>query len=312
MITHPLVPDADVGAPLPPFANKNVPHRTYMSRINTAAEEVALAADEPKSKFGEKQPLGALTMVYRDYDLLERWYNYYKEQIGAENIYIYSHGNDPKHREIAEGENVMNVPRDESFRLFEVNRWRMMGFFASAMLEFYRYMIVSDVDEFVVADPQTGMTAAEYIAHHYSTPKALKKSHPSGSRSSTFPIRDLCRLNGTRPFCRAAGSSGPTATTANPASSGVLFHSAPVGTGIRLGHAICRTISISCISSSSTGRSLRIARSARKRSCKRPRMPAVWLPTSTRGTTRSPIITGSSRTPNTRERTSSRRLSGSG
>ncbi|MDB9765967.1 hypothetical protein OAB03_01460, partial [Planktomarina temperata] len=60
----------------------------------------------------------------------------------------------------------MNVPRDESFTLFEVNRWRMMGFFASAMLEFYRYMIVSDVDEFVIADPKTGGNVYDYIQKH--------------------------------------------------------------------------------------------------------------------------------------------------
>jgi hypothetical protein len=111
---------------------------------------------------------------------LERWYKYYKDQIGAENIYIYSHGNDPRHREIAPDANVMNVPRDESFTLFEVNRWRMMGFFASAMLEFYRYMIVSDVDEFVIADPKTGGNVYDYIQKHYLTAQSPKNISPLG------------------------------------------------------------------------------------------------------------------------------------
>ena len=179
-LQHPLVTTAETAKPTPKFARKNVPHRINMAKSNTALEEYVLATEGPKSKFGTKQPLGVLTMVYRDYDLLERWYNFYKRQIGAENIYIYSHGNDPKHREIAPDANVMNVPRDESFTLFEVNRWRMMGFFASAMLEFYRYMIVSDVDEFIIADPKTGMTTAEYIAAHYNKPDAPKNISPLG------------------------------------------------------------------------------------------------------------------------------------
>ena len=180
VLPHPLVRTAEAGKPTPKFAHKNTPHKIHMAKSHTEAEEHVMAADKPLSKFDMKKPLGALTMVYKDYDLLERWYNYYKAQIGAENIFIYSHGNDPKHREIAPDANVMNVPRDESFTLFEVSRWRMMGFFASAMLEFYQYMIVSDVDEFVIADPKTGGNVAEYIQKHYNGPKAPKNISPLG------------------------------------------------------------------------------------------------------------------------------------
>ena len=178
-LVHPLVPMAEIGKPIPNYGHKNIPHATYMANINTDTENHAMNT-EPLSKHGQKQPLGVLTMVYKDYFFLERWYKYYKDQIGAENIYIYSHGNDPRHREIAPDANVMNVPRDETFTLFEVNRWRMMGFFASAMLEFYRYMIVSDVDEFVIADPKTGGNVYDYIQKHYLTAQSPKNISPLG------------------------------------------------------------------------------------------------------------------------------------
>ena len=56
----------------------------------------------------------------------------------------------------------------------------MMGFFASAMLEFYRYMIVSDVDEFVIADPKTGGNVYDYIQKHYLTAQSPKNISPLG------------------------------------------------------------------------------------------------------------------------------------
>lgn len=118
-----------------------------------------------------KKPLGAVTMVYEDYFFLERWYDHYRRQVGAENLYVFSHGNDPRHREIADGANVMNVPRDPSMQKFDRRRWRMMGLFASGMLEFYRWMVVSDVDEILVLDPRAGDSIPGYLAANYGDPR---------------------------------------------------------------------------------------------------------------------------------------------
>ncbi|MGB0800036.1 MAG: hypothetical protein ACPGRD_12035, partial [Planktomarina sp.] len=66
-----------------------------------------------------KNPLGVVGMVYQDYAMLQRWYDYYAAQVGPENLFVFSHGNDPKHREIAKGANVINVPRDPAMTKFD-------------------------------------------------------------------------------------------------------------------------------------------------------------------------------------------------
>jgi hypothetical protein len=84
-LVHPLVPMAEIGKPIPNYGHKSIPHATFMANLNTDTENHAMNT-EPLSKHGQKQPLGVLTMVYKDYFFLERWYKYYKDQIGAENI----------------------------------------------------------------------------------------------------------------------------------------------------------------------------------------------------------------------------------
>ncbi len=114
-----------------------------------------------------KKPLCAVTMVYSDYFFLERWYRYYSQQIGAENLFILSHGNDPKHRDIAPDANVINVPRDPNMTKFDRRRWRMMGQIASGLLEFYNWALVSDVDEILIVDPDKASGLLPYLSSQY-------------------------------------------------------------------------------------------------------------------------------------------------
>ena len=114
-----------------------------------------------------KSLLGVATMVYQDYFFLERWYDYYSKQVGAENLYVFSHGNDPKHRSIAKDANVINLPRDETMFKFDRRRWRALGHCATGLLEFYNWMIVADVDEIVVVDPDAAPTIPDYLIKNY-------------------------------------------------------------------------------------------------------------------------------------------------
>lgn len=128
-----------------------------------------------------KKMLGVVTMLYEDYFFLERWYEYYSKQVGAENLYVFSHGNDPKHREIAKNANVMNLPRDVSMFKFDRRRWRMMSHLASGLLDYYNWMIVTDVDEIVVVDPNAAPTLVDYILENYDAPGVnLKNISPLG------------------------------------------------------------------------------------------------------------------------------------
>lgn len=118
-----------------------------------------------------KQPLGVATMVHGDYFFLERWYRYYKSQVGAQSLYIFSHGGDPEHRRIAPDANVINIPRDETMHRFDRRRWRMLSNFTSGMLQFYHWMILADVDELVVVDPDVSAGLVDHLQARYWDPE---------------------------------------------------------------------------------------------------------------------------------------------
>jgi hypothetical protein len=126
-----------------------------------------------------KSPLGVLTMVYQDYDLLQNWVNYYEKQVGREHLYVLSHGNDPEHRRIADGCNVINIPRDPTMFQLDRRRWFLIGQFINGLLRYYSWMIASDVDEIVVLDPDIGDSVPKYL-ERFNTPRAPKSISPFG------------------------------------------------------------------------------------------------------------------------------------
>lgn len=115
-----------------------------------------------------KNILGVVTMVFEDYDLLKRWYDYYAGQVGPENLYVFSHGNDPKHRRIAKGANVISIPRDPSMQKFDQRRWTMLGAFTSGLLSYFNWFLVTDVDEMVVVDPNVAPSLPVYLQNQFS------------------------------------------------------------------------------------------------------------------------------------------------
>lgn len=115
-----------------------------------------------------RNPLGVATMVFEDYFFLQRWYDYFAGQVGAENLFIFSHGNDDRHRQIARGANVINVPRDPSMTMFDRRRWAMLSHYVSGMLRFYNWMILVDVDEFVIVDPDVSPDLISHLRDRYA------------------------------------------------------------------------------------------------------------------------------------------------
>jgi hypothetical protein len=115
-----------------------------------------------------RKPLGVIGMVHEDYTMFKRWYDHYASQVGPENLFVFSHGNDPHHRVIAPGANVINAPRDPSMFKFDPRRWRMMGDFASGMLNFYNWMLVTDIDELVVVDPDVATGLVPYLEDRFA------------------------------------------------------------------------------------------------------------------------------------------------
>jgi hypothetical protein len=127
-----------------------------------------------------KSRVGALTMAYQDYFFVEKWYDYYGGLFGPENLFLISHGGDPKHLEIAKNANVITVPRDPTLSRLERRRWASISSFSAALLEYYNWLICGDVDEIVVPDPDVFPDLNAYFAELNSQKRRPKSLCPLG------------------------------------------------------------------------------------------------------------------------------------
>ncbi len=104
----------------------------------------------------------ALTMVRDDAFFLKAWLRHYGEMLGRENCYIVNHGRGEVVAELAEGCNVIGIPGDPHPN-FDMKRWRMLNNFVQGLRCYYNHVIVGDVDELVVVDPEHGGSLLEYL-----------------------------------------------------------------------------------------------------------------------------------------------------
>jgi hypothetical protein len=138
---------------------------------------------------------GAITMAYKDYFFLDRWVRHYGAQFGREHLYVLSHGGDPEHDRIAEGCNVIRLPRDPTMFRLDRRRWGFLSQFASGMVRYYNWIFVGDVDEVVIVDPDIAPNLTQYMHRFYSNyaphsicPFALELIH--NPDLETDPIAD--------------------------------------------------------------------------------------------------------------------------
>lgn len=94
--------------------------------------------------------LAFVTMVWRDYWLLERWIAHNARLVPKSALYVINHGNDPQVSQIAEGCNVVAVPRDEMPLDLTRRRWDLLGGLTNGLLAFHDAVVCTDVDEFLV------------------------------------------------------------------------------------------------------------------------------------------------------------------
>jgi hypothetical protein len=94
--------------------------------------------------------LAFVTMVWRDYWLLDKWVRHNAQYVDKRNLYVLNHGGDPKIDEIAAGCNVINIPREELTIDLDRRRWDLLGGVTNGLLAFYDRVICTDVDELIV------------------------------------------------------------------------------------------------------------------------------------------------------------------
>lgn len=104
----------------------------------------------------------ALTMVRDDAFFLKAWLRHYGGTLGLENCYVVNHGRGEAVAELAKGANVIGIPGDPHPN-FDMKRWRMLNNFVQGIRCYYDHVIVGDVDELLVMDPDVGPGLLEFL-----------------------------------------------------------------------------------------------------------------------------------------------------
>lgn len=103
--------------------------------------------------------LAAVTMLRDDLFYLDIWLAHYGEMFGRENCYIVNHGHNPEVAERAKGCNIIGIPGFHH-KNFDMKRWRLLNNIVQGLNAYHDHIIVGDVDELVVLDPQLGTLPA--------------------------------------------------------------------------------------------------------------------------------------------------------
>ena len=110
--------------------------------------------------------IAAITMVRNDEFYLRKWVEYYGAQLGRENLYVFFDGTDQVIPSFCEGTHAEALPRIGS-DIVSNDKGRVAVISAKAAELFaagYDLVIGTDADEFLVADPRTGLSLSEYLS----------------------------------------------------------------------------------------------------------------------------------------------------
>lgn len=108
-----------------------------------------------------QQTAAAITMVRDDDFFLERWVDYYGGLFGKENCTIINHGGQAVVNRIGAGCNLITIPDDRA--KFDQRRWRLFNGLMGGLRSYYKYVVLGDVDEYVVVDPALGLNLLEFL-----------------------------------------------------------------------------------------------------------------------------------------------------
>ncbi|MGH1356764.1 MAG: glycosyltransferase family 2 protein [Thalassovita sp.] len=147
--------------------------------------------------------VAVVTMVRDDLFFLKIWLRHYEQIFGRENLYIINHGRGEAVAKLAEGCNIIGIPGDPH-KNFDMKRWRLLNNVVMGLRSYYTHVIVGDVDEIVLIDPQDGRSLLEFLQQSRKgrvyTPLGLEVIHRIDQEAQ--PVTD--HLLGPRMHVRLA------------------------------------------------------------------------------------------------------------
>lgn len=119
--------------------------------------------DEPQET--QSKRIAAITTVRNDTVFLEKWVQYYGRELGIKNLYVFIDGHDQPKPECLNEVNTLFLPhlplkREQA----DSRRARVMSHLARGLFRYFDAVIVTDVDEFLIVDPELNVTLAEYLS----------------------------------------------------------------------------------------------------------------------------------------------------
>ena len=109
--------------------------------------------------------IAAITMARNDEFFLSRWVEYYGREFGPENLFIILDGTDQNAPKNAKGANVIKLPHMEMSRAAgDKYRIGKISDLATELFKKYDIVIGCDSDEFLIVDPNTKKSLAEYLS----------------------------------------------------------------------------------------------------------------------------------------------------
>ena len=109
--------------------------------------------------------IAAITMARDDEFFLSRWIAYYGKQFGTENLYILLDGTDQKEPSNVGNAHIIKLPHIPMSRATgDKYRIGKLSELASKLLKTYDIVIGCDSDEFLIVDPNTKKTLAQYLS----------------------------------------------------------------------------------------------------------------------------------------------------
>lgn len=110
--------------------------------------------------------IAAVTMVRNDDFYLKKWVEYYGEQLGKENLYIFFDGKDQTIAPFCEGTNA-SLEEKIGHQVIEAEKGRLKFLSdkaAELLASGYDLVIGVDADEIIVVDPKLGKTLPEFLS----------------------------------------------------------------------------------------------------------------------------------------------------
>lgn len=109
--------------------------------------------------------IAAMTTVRGDGVFLRKWIDYYGGQFGKKNLFVFLDGHDQVIPDNAEGVNFNRLPHQPLERVPAMRRRaRVMSQLGRGLHRYFDMVIATDVDEFIVVDPDVSDSLAGYLS----------------------------------------------------------------------------------------------------------------------------------------------------